>query len=1053
MLVQNVGQWDLDAQFRVLGGDELLWLGQGALWLTVPRLAPARRQPYPTLRPQRPSFGPPGSIVGVNVKLSFVGADPAVRIQPFGRLTTGISYFDGNDPAKWRGNVPAWRGARYVGLYPGVDLEVTSDGDRVVRRLLARDPAALAAVHLRVEGSERISVTGSKLRLVTAVGDREVPLFEAAGFDGAPLGGEAAPRVQGLDVFAPFVPSKPAREPARTPHSALTIAYSTYLGGHDYCDEDYCYSDQPGGLVVDAAGSAYVASSGWGGNYPTTAGAFDTTENGERDMRITKFAPDGRTLIYSTFLGGNNQDGGYGNPNIAVDGSGSVYVAGGTFSADFPTTSGAYDTTFGGGFQAGDATVTKLSPEGSSLVYSTFLGGGDDDWTFDMALDSSGAVYLTGYAYSADFPTTAGAFQPTLNGAEDGFVTKVAPDGSALEYSTFLGGSGYNDYPEGLQVDDAGSVIMAGLTASTDYPTTAGALDTTLDGEDDAVITKLTSDGAALVYSTFLGGTVSDAIYDMALAGDGTVYVTGDTWSPDFPTTPGAYDSTYNPGTYDGDAFATQMSSDGSSLLASTYLGGTDLDFGSAIVPLPDGGMYVGGQANSSDFPTTFEAWDRLLNDKGDPTGGYYIADLFIARLGPGARTLAYSTYLGGESVDDNPEMAIDTEGALWLIGETNSEHFPVSPDAGDRHLDQVYDDFVTKLVVKAIATGIVRDNSTGEPLPGATVLADGPERKSATTDDHGRYVLLLNSGSYSMSAVRFGYATKHASIAVGDDGAVVQSFSLPKLPVYPVTGTVTDDLGTPLAGARITFVGTPLSAVTSLDGTYSVPAVPMDRYSVLAGLARCNESVTQSAVVDQPISLDFVLARRVDAYGYSCRLEVDDYVQGDTDIHLEGFQRSTQVALPFAFPFYGQSYTSVNVATSGFVSFVGTDATLAHTPIPDPAAPNAAIYPFWSSACVVGLTATRFLDTGPVRGFVIDWHGVSGLSCAGRAIHFGIVLWENGEISMQYRKMATNGYGRGRAATIGLENEDGTIAFQYEYNERSIHERQFGIRFLPPQQ
>jgi len=341
----------------------------------------------------------------------------------------------------------------------------------------------------------------------------------------------------------------------------------------------------------------------------------------------------GKGFEYGTFLGGSDDDH-YGGVDLALGPDGSTYVAGTTFSTNFPTTPGAFDTM---GDENGDLFISRLDPSGSSLLYSTYLGGTAFDVEHFLTVGSDGAAYVSGTTASSDYPTTPGAFDPSFNGG-DGFITKLDSTGSTLVYSTFLGGTS-PDTVEALALAGDGSVFATGETASDDFPTTPGAFDSTLNGEDDAFVTELNPAGSDLVYSTYLGGSYNDFGYGIALGPDGTAYVTGFVQSSDFPTTPGAFDETFNGG--NNDLFVTHVNSEGSALTYSTYVGGNDGDYGRAIAVDPAGNAFITGNTDSPDYPTTPGAYDRTINSS-------ILADVFATKLNAAGGDLVYSTFLGG---------------------------------------------------------------------------------------------------------------------------------------------------------------------------------------------------------------------------------------------------------------------------------------------------------------------------------------------------------------------------------------------------------------------
>jgi hypothetical protein len=388
-------------------------------------------------------------------------------------------------------------------------------------------------------------------------------------------------------------------------------------------------------------------------------------------------------IDFSTFVGGTGSDSGRG---IDVDGRGNLYVTGQTASADFPTTAGVFDRGYNNNT---DVFVTKLDSSGSTVVYSTFIGGSAFDSGNGIAVDKAGAAYVAGFSGSLNYPTTPGSFDTTQNGGSDAFVTKLDPSGARLEYSTYLGGAGFSfEGANGIAVDRGGSAYVTGFTGSAAFPTTLGAYDTTKNGTgNDVYVTKLDRAGAALAYSTFLGGTTSDTGNGVAVDGEGRAYVTGFTASADFPATPNAHDSSHNGG---NDAFVATLDRTGSALAYSTLLGGAGNDSGQGIAADENGRVTpVTGSTASSDYPTTWGAHDRTYNGNGDA---------FIATF-DGSSTLVYSTFLGGTASDVGAGIAVDEKGKLaHVTGTTASADYPTAGLADDASYNGAGDAFLASL-------------------------------------------------------------------------------------------------------------------------------------------------------------------------------------------------------------------------------------------------------------------------------------------------------------------------------------------------------------------
>lgn len=387
--------------------------------------------------------------------------------------------------------------------------------------------------------------------------------------------------------------------------SGGALVYSTYLGGSS--------TDSALRTTVDASGAVYFTGLTASADFPIV-NAVQPSNAGGRDVFVTKLNPSGSAPVYSTYLGGTGRDAGLG---IAVDSAGNAFVAGVTDSLDFPTKD-PLQPTHGGPWD--DAFVTKLSSSGSQLVYSTYLGGNDDDLVRSIAVDASGNAFVAGETWSTNFPTV-NPLQPQLAGRPDAFVAKLNPAASALVYSTYLGGN-VNDVANALVVDSDGSVIVAGLVISRDFPT-VNPLQPTHGGDwEDAFVARLNPAGSALTYSTYLGGSGNDAGYALAMDASGDLLLAGLTASADFPTV-----RPLQALAGQTDAFVTKLSGSGSSLVYSTHLGGTGRDYAVSLATDPSGNAYVLGRTSSTDFPTA--APFQGTNHGGE--GGW---DVFVTKIG-----------------------------------------------------------------------------------------------------------------------------------------------------------------------------------------------------------------------------------------------------------------------------------------------------------------------------------------------------------------------------------------------------------------------------------
>ncbi|OFV91359.1 MAG: hypothetical protein A3H28_11940 [Acidobacteria bacterium RIFCSPLOWO2_02_FULL_61_28] len=720
------------------------------------------------------------------LRMKLVGANPNPAVTGLAELSGKSNYFIGNDPSKWRTNVPTYAKVKYEDVYPGIDLVYygapapAGRGQRQLEYDFVVAPGAdPRAITLDFAGAQRMEIDPQgELALQTSAGEvrlHKPVVYQEVGGIRQMVDGHYVRR--GKEVVGFAVASYDPRHPLIIDP---VLVYSTYLGGSG--------NDRGFGIAVDTSGNAYVTGDTQSATFPgTSASSFQAAIDGGLDAFITKLNAAGSSLVYSTYLGGSGSTSGNG---IAVDSLGNAYVTGWTESGNFPGTSSSPIQSAFAGVQ--DAFVTKLNAAGSALVYSTYLGGSSGENYHPqagIAVDPSGNAYVTGTTFSRDFPLV-NAFQPAYGGSWDAFVAKLNPAGSALVYSTYLGGSG-TDKGFGIAVDSSGNAYVTGGTGSTNFPT-ANALQAAFAGGApdafsgaDAFVTKLNAAGSALVYSTYLGGSSVDQGNGIAVDSTGNAYVTGDTLSGNFPTA-NAFQSTLR-GHYN--AFVTKLNAAGTALVYSTYLGG-GAEGGHGIAVDSAGNAYVTGTTfGSTDFPTA-NAFQAAL-------GG--ADDAFAAKLdtnATGVASLVYSTYLGGNSFEERSSIAVDSSGNAYVTGYTTSANFPTA-NAFQAAFGGSTDAFVSKIFCQPPNSPPVITSVSGPTSPialgnAATVSANFTD---ADAQDTHTCTFAWDDSSSSPGAV--------TEPTTSIPGQCMASHTYATAGVYAVAITVTDNSG---ASASTTF-------------------------------------------------------------------------------------------------------------------------------------------------------------------------------------------------------------------------------------------------------
>ena len=576
-------------------------------------------------------------------------------------------YLLGNHPRAWRHNVTTFERVRYSEVNPGIDLVFYGSQGQLEHDFIVAPGARPDVLRVSWEGvaSARLDADGN-LILETAAGrllQRKPVAYQDIAGVRTPV--EARFRFEApAAVRFELGPYDPAHRLVIDP----ILDYSTYLGGSGL---DAAYA-----VAVDASGAAYVAGTTQSLDFPIAGNPVQNQPPPATlpgDIFVTKFKPDGSTPEYSTYIGGDRDDAALA---IAVDGGGNVYLAGKTSSTNLPVSPGAIQ-----GFLANpgdvetDAFIMKLNPAGSALLYSTYLGGAENDVAYALALDSTGNAYVAGETNSDNFRTTINSHRPGWCGRPtfDAFVAKINRDATALEYSTYLCGS-QADRALGIAVDGAGFAVVTGETISTDFPVRGNALKSATDGaQADGFVSRLSPPGQDLVYSSFLGGSDADAGRAVAVDAAGFAYVAGSTLSTDFPVTPGAFQPKHADGGEFEDAFLAKLDLGTAQPVFATYLGGANLDRANALALDAAGNAYVAGQTASADFPTTPSRCQ---------TGYAGREDAFLAKLTATGSGLVYGLHLGGTENDRAFGVALDISGRAYLAGQTFSRNFRTTPGA-----------------------------------------------------------------------------------------------------------------------------------------------------------------------------------------------------------------------------------------------------------------------------------------------------------------------------------------------------------------------------------
>jgi|GEM_PF-2228404 len=681
--IENRGQWPAEAQFLSRSPGVDFWITADGAVMNLYRQAPRRaRDKYEG-----------GVVSGDVVRMTFEGAKGAVA--GVRRLEGDVNFFVGNDQAKWQSHVGRFDEVSTKELYPGVSARYYRDQGAPRYDLIVAPGADPNQVSMRIDGAQGLkTLPNGDLAIETSLGEvQEKGLYAYQIVEGGQRQVPCKMTVTGNHIGFSLGNYDRSRALVVDP-----LVACTYLGNNGGAN---CL-----GTTTDASGNIFVVGYTDGADFPITTGAYQKTTHADRSGFISKLSPDGSKLLFSTFLNGTKETIVQG---IALDSLGNPIVTGITFSTDFPVTQGVLQ--FGSPYFI-TGFLTKLSVDGSRLVFSSYLGGSDYSEGQALALDSTGNIVVAGRTQASDFPATTGGYQASFVGKEDAFLIKVSPDGTKLLASTFLGGK-ISTVPNGLCLDTADNAYICGLTSSSDFPTTSGAFQAAIKGVGTCFLSKFSPSFSNLMYSTMIGGTsteISQSANAVAVDSDGSAVICGGTSCSDFPTTDGVIMRKL-PGS--GASFIARFPADGKGITYSTLLGGagsiSPTDSANSAAIDGNGNAVVAGLTCGSSFPTTADAYMPSMNGK---VCGY------VCRIAPDGKSLVYCSYFSGTSsiceLDLN-RMSFDSLGNATVVGDIATDDLPVTDNAYSRGNPGSLDGFVAKFNIGGATTfsGLTLNPST----------------------------------------------------------------------------------------------------------------------------------------------------------------------------------------------------------------------------------------------------------------------------------------------------------------------------------------------------
>jgi hypothetical protein len=632
-----------------------------------------------SLRPNTTEFS------GIDFKECFAG-NKNISFSTDEICNSNINVFLGNDSTDWIKGIPAYNKIKIKNIYDGIDLSIEVNRNTAEKIFKLNPGSDVNDLRVLIKDADLLSI-GSDGKLIVETSGRSASFTKPIAYQDinnernfVSVEYKVSDYEYGFEVGA---------YNSEFPLFIDPLLASTYLGGSQ--------TDLPYGPFIEVDDSGYVYVCGFSSslNFPRTQNAFQNNYSGQQDCFISKFNNDLTELIASTYLGGSGFET---ECTIELDDEGNVYVGGYTNSTDFPTTPGAYNQQNNGDY---DIFISKLSNDLSTLLASTYIGGSNTDGWYsnriDLEIGNNGDLYLVGQTTSDDFPVTSGVYDSTFNGtgvytySGDAVVIRFDNTLSNLVASTYLGGT-LDEFRVGMALDAEDNVFVVTGTYSWDIATPAVAIDPSYNGASDLYISKLSSDLTTQLNATYFGATEMEVPHVAETDNYGNLFVSGYTTSPNFQTTPGSFDDTYN-GNEDG--FVIKFDNNLNSLVASTFIGGSQHDRGQAL-KIKNNKLFLTGKTLSSDFPVITGTYDD------EYSGGTEHGDIFISTLDLNLSTLSASTYLGGEADEKPLGLAVDKNENVFIGGFTHSGDYPFTAGAYDSTFAGVIDVVVAKLYMES---------------------------------------------------------------------------------------------------------------------------------------------------------------------------------------------------------------------------------------------------------------------------------------------------------------------------------------------------------------